>query len=96
MEKTFKIEERPEGFVYIESTSFPVEPNVFCLKRNIQTVELIFKTKEMLEDYLVSEREKKEIVKAQLSYSLTQSDEELKKIDVLAYTNNLRKFKTKK
>jgi hypothetical protein len=34
--KDIKIEERPEGFVYIEDTTFPAEPHGSYLKRNIQ------------------------------------------------------------
>lgn len=96
MEKNFKIEERTEGFVYIEDTTFPTEPHGTCLKRNIQTVELIFPTKEALEDFLMAEREKKENAKAALSFNLTRTDEELKKIDALAYSSNIKRLKKRK
>jgi hypothetical protein len=94
--KDIKIEERPEGFVYIEDTTFPAEPHGSYLKRNIQRVELIFTTKEDLEDFLATEREKKENAKASLAFNLTQTDEEIKKIDALAYSNNIKRLKKRK
>lgn len=95
MEKEYQIDERPEGFVYIENTTFPTESHGDYLKRNIQTVELIFSTKEQLEDFLFAEREKKENTKALLSLNLMQTDEELKKMDALAYSSNIKRFKKK-
>lgn len=91
MEKNFNIEERPEGFVYVETTTFPVEAFGNCLKRNIQVVELIFTVKEDLEAFLIAEREKKENAKSLLTYNLTKTDDELKKLDVLTYSNNIIK-----
>lgn len=91
MEKTYNIEQRGDEYVYIETTSFVPEQFGHYLKKNIQIVEYIFKNKEDLEDYLIEEREKKENSRSQLSYNLTQTNNELKSLDLLVINNNIRK-----
>lgn len=96
MEKTFKIEQRGQSFVYSEIIIFPLEPFAERInKRNIQTVELIFESKADLEEYLSRKREETETNKAQLSYSLVKTEDELKQLDALAIKNGIKKIKPK-
>ena len=96
MEKTFKIEQRGQSFVYSEIIIFSLEPFAERInKRNIQTVELIFESKADLEEYLSRKREETETNKAQLSYSLVKTEDELKQLDALAIKNGIKKIKPK-
>lgn len=96
MEKTFKIDQKGQLFIYSEITTFPIEPFAEKIqKRNIQIVELIFESKESLEEFLAQKREEKETSKAQLSYSLVKTEDELKQLDALATKNGIKRFKPK-
>ena len=96
MEKTFKIDQKGNSFIYSEVTTFPTEPFADKVqKRNIQIVELIFESKDVLESFLSQKREEKETNKAQLSYSLVKTEDELKQLDALAIKNGIKRIKPK-